>query len=154
MGMAVRSMETVKTAMETDGGGSGGTSPSQQGARTETSVPRNSSTVTVELRTILEILLTPLGFSVPRLYIGEGALSGGSQRLLTPGGRGQGLGHVPYVWGWPLASLRLSFGLREASGKNKTSGTCFVQLREYFLCSFSETQNSRKQEISTVASCQ
>jgi hypothetical protein len=33
-----------------DGDGSGGTSPSRQGARTETSVPRNSSTVAAELR--------------------------------------------------------------------------------------------------------
>jgi hypothetical protein len=39
MEMAARSMETVETAMETDGDGSGGTSPSQQGAETETSVP-------------------------------------------------------------------------------------------------------------------
>jgi hypothetical protein len=40
MEMAVRSMETVETAMETDGDGSRGTSPSRQGAGTETSVPR------------------------------------------------------------------------------------------------------------------
>jgi hypothetical protein len=85
-------------------------------------------------------LPTPLGFSVPRLYIGEGASSGGSQGLLTPGWCGQGLGHATYVWARPLAPHQLSFGLREASGKNKTSGTCFVQFREYFLCSFSETQ--------------
>jgi hypothetical protein len=39
MEMAVRSMETAETAMETDGDGSGGTSSSRQGARTETSVP-------------------------------------------------------------------------------------------------------------------
>jgi hypothetical protein len=39
----VRSMETVETAMETDGDGSGGTSPSPQGAGTETSIPQNSS---------------------------------------------------------------------------------------------------------------
>jgi hypothetical protein len=43
-------METVETAMETDGDGSGGTSPSWQGAGTETSVPRNSSVVAAELR--------------------------------------------------------------------------------------------------------
>jgi hypothetical protein len=48
--MAVRSMETAETAMETDGDGFGGTSPSQQGARTETSVPRNSSSAAAELR--------------------------------------------------------------------------------------------------------
>jgi hypothetical protein len=39
MEMAVRSMETVETVMETDGDGSGGTFLSWQGARTETSVP-------------------------------------------------------------------------------------------------------------------
>jgi hypothetical protein len=43
MEMAVRSMETAETAMETDGDGSGGTSPSRQGAGIETSVPRNLS---------------------------------------------------------------------------------------------------------------
>jgi hypothetical protein len=50
MEMAVRSMETSKTAMETDGDGSGGTSPSRQGAGIETSVPRNSSAAAAELR--------------------------------------------------------------------------------------------------------
>jgi hypothetical protein len=33
-----------------DGDGSGGTFPSREGARTETSVPRNSSVVMAELR--------------------------------------------------------------------------------------------------------
>jgi hypothetical protein len=47
--------------------------------------------------TILEILSTPLGISVPRLLIGEGASSGGSQGLLTPGWCGQGLGRTTYV---------------------------------------------------------
>jgi hypothetical protein len=50
MEMAVRSMEMAETAMETDGDGSGGTSPSRQGARTETSVPQNSSAAAAELR--------------------------------------------------------------------------------------------------------
>jgi hypothetical protein len=48
--MAVRSMETVETVMETDGDGSGGTSLSRQGAGTETSVPRNLSSMAAELR--------------------------------------------------------------------------------------------------------
>jgi hypothetical protein len=43
-------METAETAMETDGDGSGGTSPSRQDAGTETSVPRNSSVAAAELR--------------------------------------------------------------------------------------------------------
>jgi hypothetical protein len=50
MEMAVRSMEMAETAMETDGDGSRGTSPSQQGAGTETSVPQNSLMVAAELR--------------------------------------------------------------------------------------------------------
>jgi hypothetical protein len=50
MEMAVRSMETVKTAMETNGDGSGGTSPSQEGAGTETFIPRNSSVAAAELQ--------------------------------------------------------------------------------------------------------
>jgi hypothetical protein len=47
--------------------------------------------------TVLKISPTPLGFSVPRLYIGEGASSGGCQGLLTHRGRGQGLGHAVLV---------------------------------------------------------
>jgi hypothetical protein len=50
MEMAVRSMEMAETAMETDGDGSGGTSPSRQGARKETFVPQNSSVAVAELR--------------------------------------------------------------------------------------------------------
>jgi hypothetical protein len=50
MEMAVRSMETVETAMETDGDGSEGTSPSRQGAETETFVPRNLSSTAAALR--------------------------------------------------------------------------------------------------------
>jgi hypothetical protein len=30
---------------------------------------------------------------------------------------------------------------------NRSFGFCFVQFREYFLCNFSKTQNSRKQEL-------
>jgi hypothetical protein len=50
MEMVVRSMETAETAMETDGDGSGGTSPSRQGARIETSVTQNSSVAAAELQ--------------------------------------------------------------------------------------------------------
>jgi hypothetical protein len=49
MEMVVRSMETAETAMETDGDGSGGTSPSRQGAGTETSVPQNLYSMTTAL---------------------------------------------------------------------------------------------------------
>jgi hypothetical protein len=49
MEMAVRSMEMAETVMETNGDGSGGTSPSHQGAGIETFIPQNSSSVAVEL---------------------------------------------------------------------------------------------------------
>jgi hypothetical protein len=94
--------------------------------------------------TILGKTPTILGFSVGRLLIGEGASSGGDQGGLTIGGRGQGLGYAPLLCGQPLAPPRLLFGPRPSSGKNKTSGTCFVQFREYFLCSFSEIQKHQK----------
>jgi hypothetical protein len=90
--------------------------------------------------TLLEISPIVLGFFVERLLIGEGASSGVDQGGLTMGGRGQGLGHAPLLCGQRLAPLRLPFGPRPSSGKNKSSRTCFVQFREYFLCSFSETQ--------------
>jgi hypothetical protein len=45
----VRSIETAETAMKTDGDGSGDTSPSRQGAETETSVPRNLSSTAAAL---------------------------------------------------------------------------------------------------------
>jgi hypothetical protein len=94
--------------------------------------------------TILGKTPIDLGFSVGRHLISEGASSGVDQGLLTTGGRGQGLGHAPSWCGQPLAPLWLSFGLRSSSGKNRSSGSCFVQFREYFLCSFSETQKKQK----------
>jgi hypothetical protein len=42
-------MEMAETAMETDGDGSGGTSPSRQGAGIETSVPLNLSSMAAAL---------------------------------------------------------------------------------------------------------
>jgi hypothetical protein len=50
MEMAVRSMETAETAMETNGDGSGGTYPSRQGVGIETSVPQNLSMAAAELQ--------------------------------------------------------------------------------------------------------
>jgi hypothetical protein len=94
--------------------------------------------------TVLEILPTPLGFSVPRLLIGKGASSGGCQGALTPRWLGQCQGRASLVCGALVAPLRLLFGSLEASEQNKTSGTYFVQFREYFLCITSETQKQQK----------
>jgi hypothetical protein len=55
-----------------------------------------------------------------------------------------GAGPRPLWCGQPLAPLRLPFGPRPSSEKNRSFRTCFVQFREYFLCSFSETQKQQK----------
>jgi hypothetical protein len=94
--------------------------------------------------TVLGKMPIPLGFSVPRLYIGEGASSGGFQGTLTRRGRGQGPGHAAQLCGALVASLRLLFSSLEASVNFWTFGFCFVQFREYFLCSFSKTQKQQK----------
>jgi hypothetical protein len=142
--MAVRSMETVEMAMETDGDGSGGTSPSRKGAGTETSVPQNLSAMAAELQNSSRNFVDSFRvFHWEATYRQRGVVRrrpGG----LTTGGRGQGLGHAPSWWGWPLAPLWLSFGPWYSSEKNKTSGTCFVQFQKYFLCSFSKTQKQQK----------
>jgi hypothetical protein len=59
--------------------------------------------------------------------------------------------HHPMVWlapGPPLSHLRSS----RSFGKNRRFIICFVQFREYFLCSFSKHKNNRKQGTGTVAS--
>jgi hypothetical protein len=84
-----------------------------------------------------------LGFSVGKLYIGGEAASEVDQGHHTIGPCGP-RGRAILGCGFPLAPLRLSFGLRPSSGKNRSFGLCFVQFREYFLCSFSEIQKQQK----------
>jgi hypothetical protein len=83
--------------------------------------------VVAELRNSFWKITDSPRVSILRLYIGEGASSGGCQGALTMGGCGQGLGCAPLLCGRPLAPLHLSFSLWYSSGKNKTSGTCFIQ---------------------------
>jgi hypothetical protein len=85
-----------------------------------------------------------LGFFRRGVFIGEGASSEVDRGALTHRGRGQGPGRATLVCGALVAPLQLLFGSLEASGKNKTSGTYFVQFREYFLCITSETQKQQK----------
>jgi hypothetical protein len=81
--------------MESDGDGSKGSSPSREGARTETCVPQNSSMAVAELRNCSRNFADRFRVFCRRLLIGEGASSGGDQGGLTTGGHGQGLGHAP-----------------------------------------------------------
>jgi hypothetical protein len=63
-------------------------------------------------RTLSGKLPIPLGFSIPRLLIDEGAASGGDQGLLTRCGHGQGLGCAPSCVGglWPPSGSLSVFG--------------------------------------------
>jgi hypothetical protein len=74
------------------------------------------------------------------VFIGEGAASEVDQGGLTTRGHGPALGRAALWCGRPVAPLRLLFGFLEAPVNIWTSGFCFVQFREYFLCNFSETQ--------------
>jgi hypothetical protein len=59
--------------------------------------------------------------------------------------RARGTPRHPRVWlapGPPPSHLRSS----RSFGKNRRFGFCFVQFREYFLCSFSETPKQQKIE--------
>jgi hypothetical protein len=85
-----------------------------------------------------------LGFSCQRLYIGEGAMSEGTQGPHTMGWCGQGCTHATTRCGCLLAPFRPFFGPCLMSGENGNFGLRFIQFWEYFLCNFSETQNSRK----------
>jgi hypothetical protein len=89
-------------------------------------------------------LIGSLDFSRRGVFIGEGASSEVDRGGLTRRGCGQGLGHAALVCGPLVAPLRLLFGSLEASEKNKTSGTYFVQFREYFVYVTSETQKQKK----------
>jgi hypothetical protein len=63
-----------------------------------------------------------LGFSVGGLYIGGEAASEGHQGAHTIGWRALGVTRAALGCGRHLARLRLSFGLRSSSGKNRSFG--------------------------------
>jgi hypothetical protein len=91
-----------------------------------------------------EKVIGSLGFSRRGVFIGKGAVSEVDQGAHTTRGRGPALGHAALWCGRPLARLCLLFGLLEAPLNIWTSGFCFVQFREYFLCNFSETEKQQK----------
>jgi hypothetical protein len=80
-----------------------------------------------------------LGFSRRGVFIGEGASSGVDRGDLTHRGHGPAPGRAALLCGALVATLHLLFGSLEASAKFWATGFGFVQLREYFLCNFSET---------------
>jgi hypothetical protein len=130
--------------METDGDGSGGTSPSWQGAGTETYVPQNLSAAAAELRNY-----SGKNTDCFRVFRREALYR-------RRGGVRSGPGRPHHRWAQPGAGprplvVRLAPGpspchLRSSRsfGKNRRFGFCFVQFQEYFLCNFFETQKQQK----------
>jgi hypothetical protein len=96
--------------------------------------------------------ICPLGFSHRGEYIGKRVASGGGPAGLTTWWRGQGLGHTTLWCGWPLAPLRLIFGLREALIKIGGSAFVLSNFKNISYVAFLKNKNSRKQETGTVAS--
>jgi hypothetical protein len=104
--------------------------------------------------TISGKLPTLLGFSISRLFIGEGASSGGCQGILTCRGRGQGLGRVALVCGALVAPLRLLFGSLELPGKIRLLELVSSNSENISCVAFLKHKNNKKQGTGTVASCQ
>jgi hypothetical protein len=104
--------------------------------------------------TLLEISPIPLGFSVGRLFIGEGASSGGDQGVSPQGGAARGWAAPPHgeAVPWPPSGSRSVFDtlprkirVLELVSSNSKNISCVAFLKH---------KNSRKQGTGTVASYQ
>jgi hypothetical protein len=97
----------------------------------------------------------PLGFSRRGDFIGERQRQRMGQPASPCGGAARGWAAPPYgePGPWPLAPLRLIFGLHEASVK--IGGSAFVSSnsKNISCVTFLKHKNSRKQGTGTVASC-
>jgi hypothetical protein len=85
-------------------------------------------------------------------YIGGRTASGGGPGGPTTWWCGQGLGRATLWCGWPLAPLRLCFGLRLVSGKIGTLAFVSSNSENISYIAFLKHKNSRKQRTDTVAS--
>jgi hypothetical protein len=85
-------------------------------------------------------------------YIGGRAASGGGPGGPTTWWHGQGLARTTLWCGWPLAPLRLCFGLCLMSGKIGTSAFVSSNSENISYVAFLKHKNSRKQGTGTVTS--
>jgi hypothetical protein len=127
-----------------DGDGYGGNSPSQQGAETETSVPRNCSSMAAVLRNFSWIDADSF-----RVFTSEGIYRWKGDVRGNPGGPHHMVARpgvtCATLWcGQPLALLRLCFKLRLHVGK--IGGLAFISSNsENISCvTFLKYKNSRK----------
>ena len=127
---------------------SGGTSPSRQGAGTETSVPRIGVSRwwrrPWSLSGVSSIGIEVLGHQgLNRRRVGVGGATGPPH---TRAARLPPRPRRPHMWG-PQGTPLPPSDFLEGSGKNKMLGLRFVEFREYCPNSLSGTKNSRKQEL-------
>ena len=130
-----------------DGDGSEGNSPSRQGARTETSVPRTRFCDDGRDGTFRGFLLGSLGFSHGGEYMGEEAESEAPWWAQTQGRRGPRAGRAWPLSGHVAGSLLFPFWLRLRYGKIRHWD--FVPCNSENICctAFLKCKNSRKQEL-------
>jgi hypothetical protein len=93
-----------------------------------------------------------LGFSYRGEYIGRRAALGGGPGGPTTWWCSQGLARATLSCGWPLAPLRLCFGLRLVSGKIGTSAFVSSNFENISCVAFLKHKNSIKQGTGTMAS--
>ena len=93
-----------------DGDGSGGTSPSRQGAGTEISVPRNLFWMAAELGVVFCKILRGLGFSPWGKFMVQRAASGGARGSHTTPRRGLGFSWPSRLVGPAQAASDVRFG--------------------------------------------
>jgi hypothetical protein len=97
-------------------------------------------------------LIGPLGFSQRGEYIGGRAASEGGLGGPTSWWRRPGAGRATLWCGWPLAPLRLCFGLRLVSEKIGTLAFVSSNSENISCVAFLKHKNSRKQGTGTMAS--
>ena len=129
-----------------DGDGSGGTSPSRQGAGTETSVPRNLSAMAAALRMFLWNMTDPSRFMRRGQYIGERA-SEGTRGAHTIRWRARRWARATLWCGHLVAPLRLPFGLRVRDEIVRSLLFVPSNSENISLSTFLKRKNSRKQEL-------
>jgi hypothetical protein len=104
--------------------------------------------------TLSRKLPIPLGFSIPRHYIGEGHRQGATRVLSHIGGVARAWAVPPWCEGrlWPLSDSLLvlvlrpgKIGVLELVSSNSENISCIPFLKH---------KNSRKQGTGTMASCQ
>jgi hypothetical protein len=124
---------------------SGGDSPPSAGCREELLDPPDLASMTAATCSMFRgKLIGSLGFSRRGEYIGGRAASGCGPGSPTTWWRGPGAGRAALWCGWPLAPLRLCFGLRLVAGKIGTSAFVSSNSENIFCVAFLKHKKLQK----------